>query len=105
MNELKKIVVILIEMFAFLAIGVIFTGNILKHIYESYGIQFIGNVWVNWFGVSYILFVLYTLIVGLFIMKESNLYKQRRTSTFFWLLFIGSSYAVFIPFIKGVNPF
>ena len=105
MNELKKIVVILIEMFAFLAIGCIFTGNILKHIYESYGIQFLGNVWVNWFGVSYILFVLYTLIVGLFIMKESNLYKQRRTSTFFWLLLIGSSYAVYIPFIKGVNPF
>nr|ACF35641.1 unknown [Lysinibacillus sphaericus] len=44
-----------------------------------------GNVWVNWFGVSYILFVMYTLIAALFLFKKSILFKQRLTSVFFGL--------------------
>ena len=102
MEELKTIVHRLIEIFALLLIGLLFTLYILRPIYENYGISFSGNVWANWFGVAYIFFVLYTLIFGLFIFK---LFKQRLTSVIFWLLFIGSNYVVFIPFIKGENPF
>lgn len=56
-------------------------------------------------GGSYLLFALYTLIFGLFLFTGNNPFKQRLASVFFWLLFIGSNYIVFIPFIKGTNPF
>lgn len=105
LDELKKVVLRLIEIIAILSIGSLFTAYILRPIYENFGIQFTGNVWVNWFGVSYILFVLYSLIVGLCISKESVLFKKRLTSVLFWLIFIGSNYVVFMPFIKGENPF
>lgn len=105
LDELKKVVLRLIEIIASLSIGLLFTIYILGPIYENFGILFTGNIWVNWFGVSYILFVLYTLIVGLCISKESILFKKRLASVFFWLTFIGSNYVVFIPFIKGENPF
>ncbi|MEG0260363.1 MAG: hypothetical protein RR595_02745 [Lysinibacillus sp.] len=105
MDELKVIVLRLIEIIVILSMGLLVTVNILRPIYESFGIHFTGNVWVNWFGVSYIIFVLYSLIVGLCITKKSTLFKQRLTSVLFWLIFIGSNYVVFIPFIKGENPF
>jgi hypothetical protein len=105
MQGLKKDVVILLESIIFLAIGLLLTVNVASKIYESFGIEFIGNVWVNWFGVSYFLFVLYTVITGLFIMKNTIYYKQRLKSKFFWFLFIGSIYIISIPFVKGENPF
>ena len=104
MGELKIVVYRLTEIFVLLTIGLLITFYILKPVYEYYGISFIGNVWVNWFGVAYIFFVLYTLIFG-FIFKGNHVYKQRLTSILFWLLFIGSNYVVFIPFITGENPF
>lgn len=105
LDEWKKVVLSLLEIIVILSIGLLFTTYILRPIYENFGIQFTGDVWVNWFGLSYILFVLYSLIVGIFIFQESNIFKQRRTSVLFWLIFIGSIYVVFIPFIKGENPF
>ncbi|MCW3491691.1 hypothetical protein [Dethiobacter alkaliphilus] len=105
MSELKEFVFSLVEIFIILAIGLLFTIYILLPVYESFGISFMGNVWVNWFGVSYILYVLYSLIAGLFIFKGSVLFKQRFTLVVFWLVFIGANYVVFIPFFKGENPF
>ncbi len=105
LDEWKKVVLSLLEIIVILSIGLLFTTYILRPIYENFGIQFTGDVWVNWFGLSYILFVLYSLIVRIFIFQESNIFKQRRTSVLFWLIFIGSIYVVFIPFIKGENPF
>lgn len=105
LDEWKKVVLSLLEIIVILSIGLLFTTYILRPIYENFEIQFTGDVWVNWFGLSYILFVLYSLIVGIFIFQESNIFKQRRTSVLFWLIFIGSNYVVFIPFIKGENPF
>ncbi|MEK5332700.1 hypothetical protein [Lysinibacillus sp. FSL W8-0992] len=89
----------------FLVIGFTLTDNVLRTIYENFGIIYSGNVWVNWFGVSYLLFFLYTIIRVIFINKNHNLLKKRIASIIFWLLFIGSVYAVFIPFVKGENPF
>jgi cytochrome c oxidase assembly factor CtaG len=105
MKEIKQALLKLTELFTLLAAGFLVTFYILKPAYESSGIQFIGNVWVNWFGVTYLLFVFYTLIAGLLLVKESMLYKQRMSSVFFWLLFIGSNYVVFVPFLRGENPF
>lgn len=105
LEELKEFVLKLIEFIVTLFIGLQFTLYILRPIYENYGIAFRGNLWVNWFGVAYLLFVLYTLIFGLLLFKGNNRFKQRLTSGFFWLLFIGSNYIVFVPFIKGENPF
>lgn len=103
MTELKNIVALLLEIIVFLIIGYIFIMNVLKYSYELLDIKFLGNVWVIWFGVSYLLFALYTLIGRIYI--DSNIYRQRMTSWIFWLLFIGAIYVVFIPFAKGKIPF
>lgn len=105
LDEMKKIAIRLTEVTSILLMGFLLTELLLWPIYEKYGIPFTGNVWVNWLGVSYLLFVAYTLIVGLYILKKSLLFKKRRTSILFWLLFVASNYVVFIPFIKGENPF
>ncbi|MCA1063454.1 hypothetical protein QTG56_12525 [Rossellomorea sp. AcN35-11] len=105
MNELKIVVIRIIEIITILVMGKLFTDYILEPIYEGFGIKLMGDVWVNWFGMSYILFVLYTLIVALFLFKDSILFKHRLKSVFFWLVFIGANYVVFIPFVKGENPF
>ncbi len=100
-----KSYIIIFETF-FLVIGFTLTNNVLRTLYEKFGISFSGNVWVNWFAVSYLLFFLYTIIRWLFFNKNHNsLVKKRIQSLIFWLLFIGSVYVVFIPFIKGENPF
>jgi dolichyl-phosphate-mannose--protein O-mannosyl transferase len=94
------------EILVSLVAGFILTEYVLRFIYESFGIHFIGNVWVNWFGVSYFLFFLYIVICELINVKKNNyLLKKRITSIFFLILFIGSVYVIFIPFVKGENPF
>ncbi|WP_042220969.1 hypothetical protein [Oceanobacillus manasiensis] len=104
MNEWSKAVARLMEILAILIVGLFFTVYILEPIYEHFGIKFMGNVWVNWFGVSYILFALYTLI-AIFLFKNSFICKHRLKSVLFWLTFIAANYVVFVPFVKGENPF
>lgn len=89
----------------YLSIGFIVTYYFLSMIYEQNGIGFYGNVWVNWFGVSFLIYFIYTVIAGLFINKKNDVFITRIKSTSFWVLFIVSLYVVFIPFIKGMNPF
>lgn len=89
----------------FLIIGFSLTVTVLRAVYESFGIKFIGNVWVNWFGVSYLLYFLYTLLSSVFVYENVNLFKERKTSIIFWILLMISLYVVFIPFVKGENPF
>ncbi|WP_139364888.1 hypothetical protein [Sutcliffiella halmapala] len=60
---------------------------------------------MNWFGVSYILFALYDMAVGLLVMKGNALYKLSLFSVFFWLLFLTSVFTILIPFVKEENPF
>ncbi|MBM7602597.1 magnesium-transporting ATPase (P-type) [Metabacillus crassostreae] len=104
MSIWKAYAVTLLEIVIFLFIGFILTENVLRVVYGNLGIRFNGNVWVNWFGVSYILFVTYT-IVRIVISKNNFLIKERTRSILFWLLFLGSIVVVFIPFIIGRNPF
>lgn len=105
MSIWKKQMIIYLEFIGFLVIGFIVTENGLRYIYESFDIPFMGNVWVNWFGVSYFLFFIYTLICSLFIKENANFFRKRMKSIVFWVLLIGSTYAIVIPFVKGENPF
>jgi hypothetical protein len=105
MNEIKNALLKVIELITLLAAGFLVTFYILKPAYENSGIEFMGDVWVNWFGVTYLIYVFYTLISGLLILKGSTLYKHRMSSIFFWVLFAVSNYIVFVPFVKGENPF
>ncbi|MFC0562561.1 hypothetical protein [Halalkalibacter alkalisediminis] len=94
-----------IELFFFLAVGFYLTLNMAGNFYGRYGIEFRGNIWVNWFGISYFLFVVYTAIMGSFIFKEAKFYNRFLTSKIFWLLFVCSIYIILVPFLKGENPF
>ncbi|WP_416150852.1 hypothetical protein ACM26V_07755 [Salipaludibacillus sp. HK11] len=93
------------EILAFWAIGLVITLHIAGNIYGRFGIEFTGNVWVNWFGISYFLLVIYTVVMGTVIIKDSDYYKQFLTSKLCWIIFVGSIYIIVIPFIKGENPF
>ncbi|MBN8191847.1 hypothetical protein JI667_06750 [Bacillus sp. NTK074B] len=105
MSEFHKAIIRLFERVAFLIIGFLCLFHILKPVYERFGIEFMGNVWINWFGISYILYVFYTLIASFFIAKENTFFQQRVSSFVFWILFIVANYVVFVPFVKGENPF
>ncbi|MBP3950913.1 hypothetical protein [Bacillus suaedae] len=94
-----------IELLFFLVLGLYLTSDFAGRFYGSYGIEFMGNIWVNWFGISYFLFVIYTIIMGVFLFKEVTFYKRLLRSNIFWLLFIVSIYIILVPFIKGENPF
>ena len=89
-----KFVTSILKLIVFLVIGFIFTDTILRVIYENFGIQFIGNIWVNWLGVSFLFYFLYTVIM-----------KTRIISILFWVLLFAAVYIIFIPFIIGRNPF
>lgn len=89
----------------YLSVGFIVTHYFLSVVYESNGIRFIGNVWMNWFGVSFLIYFIYTMIGGLFIKKKNAALTTRIKSTSFWVLFVVALYIVLIPFIKGENPF
>ncbi|QNK87887.1 hypothetical protein H7992_22455 [Sporosarcina sp. resist] len=105
MSALKRDAITFFKVLIYLAIGFILTENVLGVIYEDFGISFMGNVWVNWFGLSYLLYFFYTIIRVLFTNENNQLFKKRMKSKVFWVLFIVSAYVVFIPFIKGINPF
>ncbi|MFS0783513.1 hypothetical protein [Bacillus sp. 1P06AnD] len=103
MSEFKKASFLSLEILLSLALGLLFTIYVLKYIYENSGFSLSGNVWVNWFGISYFIFFLYSLAIGL--SKGGSIFKKRISSTFFWILFLGSIYIVFIPLFIDKNPF
>ncbi|QFG00042.1 hypothetical protein PB01_15085 [Psychrobacillus glaciei] len=105
MATLKMSFFIATEIIIYLILGLVLTENGLRVIYENSGIPFLGNVWVNWFGVSYLLFFFYTMIRRLFFQKNNAFYSERAKSIVFWMLFFVSIYVVFIPFYLGKNPF
>lgn len=95
----------ILELMFFFVIGLLFTIYIASNIYESFGIVFMGNVWVNWFGISFFIFGLHSIIVRLLLLKSSTIFIDRLNSKLFWLFFASSVYIVIIPFILGKNPF
>ncbi|MGA5690654.1 hypothetical protein [Cytobacillus pseudoceanisediminis] len=101
----KMYLITIIEIISFLVIGFLLTENVLKNVYESAQISFTGNVWVVWFGLSFMLFGLYTIVLFFFVSKENRLLKERLTSKTFWLIIIASIIGVFVPFFIGEIPF
>ncbi|MFK0524010.1 hypothetical protein ACINKY_17560 [Paenibacillus illinoisensis] len=69
MSVWKKQVLIYFEIIGYFVIGFILTENVLTYIYEYYDIPFMGNVWVNWFGVSYFCFFICTITCSQFVIK------------------------------------
>ncbi|TFD99424.1 hypothetical protein [Jeotgalibacillus salarius] len=100
----KMYLVTVIEIILFLVVGFLLTDIVLKNVYEGAGIRFIGNVWVVWFGLSFMLFGLYTIVLS-YVSKESQLLKERLTSKTFWVIFVASTAGVFVPFFIGEIPF
>jgi hypothetical protein len=100
----KMYLITLIEIILFLIVGFLLTDNVLKNVYESAGIRFIGNVWVIWFGISFMVFALYTIILS-FVSKENRLRKERLTSKTFWVIVTASIVGIFVPFFIGEIPF
>lgn len=105
MSVWKKQVLIYFEIIGYFVIGFILTENVLRYIYEYFNIPFMGNVWVNWFGVSYLLFFICTITCSQFVIKNNGIFRKRIKSITFWIFLVGSVYVVFIPFVKGENPF
>ncbi|WP_096200313.1 hypothetical protein [Bacillus sp. FJAT-45350] len=105
MEGCRRDVINILELILFWIIGFYLTVNFASKVYESYGISFMGNVWVNWFGISYVLLAVYSIIAYIFTRNRSNFYRGRMKSIYFWIIFIVSLYIVIIPFIKGENPF
>ncbi len=100
----KMYLITIIEIILFLVVGFLLTDNVLKNVYESAEIRFMGNVWVVWFGLSFMLFGLYTIVLS-FVLKESRLLKERLISKTFWVIVIASIFGVFVPFFIGEIPF
>ncbi|KAA0547086.1 hypothetical protein FZW96_13980 [Bacillus sp. BGMRC 2118] len=90
-----------LEIFLFLLGGFFITENLMKYLYEDAGIRYIGNLWVVWFGLSFMLLGIYTLILS----SYQPLHKDRIKSKTFWVIFTGSIIGVFIPFLLGRIPF
>lgn len=105
MQKIKMEGIKLLESITFLISGFLFTYYVISKIYNYVGIDVFGNIWVNWFGVSYFFFVLHTIIASLFIKKIAIYLTQRLKSKIFWFLFVVSIYTILIPFVIGRNPF
>ncbi|KHF41254.1 hypothetical protein [Halalkalibacter okhensis] len=94
-----------IELLFFLALGFYLTVSVAEAFYGSFGIEFTGNIWVNWFGISFFLFVIYTVIMGLFLFKHVGFYRKFLELKLYWVLCCVAIYIIVIPFIRGENPF
>ncbi|PLR77005.1 hypothetical protein CU633_12335 [Bacillus sp. V3-13] len=103
MKIFKLYLISLIEIFLFLCLGFILTRYILKPIYELNGVRFEGNVGIVWFGFSFILFSIYTLIWAKLRnnQQQSTLIKERLSSFTFWFIFASSIVVVILPFLNG----
>ncbi|QKS72787.1 hypothetical protein FLK61_39955 [Paenalkalicoccus suaedae] len=94
-----------LELLLFLGIGLYITEYVAGPFYEGQGIRFEGNVWVNWFAISYVLFVVYVVIMGLFLFKNVAFYRWFLSSVIFWILCAGAIFVVVLPVVVGENPF
>ena len=92
-----------LELILFLVIGLLITIYLDSNIYESFGIEFVGNLWVNWFGISFFVFSIYSIITRFFL--KNLVIIDRLKSKLYWSFFAGSIIIVFIPFVLGKNPF
>ena len=101
MDKLKMYITTIIEVIIFLVLGFFLSDTVLKRIYEGFDIAYMGNIWTVWFGLSFILFCLFTLFRRFIWTNKSAVLEERITSITFWIIFILSIYGVFSPFVTG----
>ncbi len=71
MDIWKMYAVTFVEITDFLSLRFFLAENLLRNVYESAGIAYVGNVGVVWFGLSFFLFCLYSLF-RFFILSKKN---------------------------------
>lgn len=101
MDFLKVVILSMLKIFIFLAAGLAVTLYVLQPIYEMKGIVYTGNVWVIWFGLSYILYAAVTFYDFWFHKTK----RDKLHSFWFWIAFIAAWFIILIPFQKGEIPF
>ena len=101
MDTLKMYVTTVIEIIIFLVLGFFLSDNILRRIYEGFDIAYMGNIWTVWFGLSFLLFCIFTLFRRFILSNKSLLLEEHISSITFWIIFILSIYGVFSPFVTG----
>ena len=104
MDQLKGYYWTIFEVFLALLIGSITTNVIIRQLYELNDVQFLGNISVIWFSVSFMIYGLESLI-RLLIWKNSEQLKKRISGYFFWSVLFISIIIVLIPIFKGEIPY
>ncbi|GGI13499.1 hypothetical protein [Gottfriedia solisilvae] len=104
MDQLKSYYWTIFEVFLALLIGSITTNIIIRQLYAINDVQFLGNISVIWFSVSFMIFGLESLI-RLLIWKNSEQLKKRIRGYFFWAVFFISIIILIIPILKGEIPY
>ena len=94
-------VITIIEIVVFLVTGFFLSDTVLRRIYEAFDIAFMGNIWTVWFGLSFLLFCIFTLFRRFILVNKSPVLVGRISSVTFWIVFILSIYGVFSPFVTG----
>lgn len=101
MNISKMYFITVIEIIIFLFVGYFLSELVLSEIYESAGIPYVGRIGVIWFGISFVLFCVYTLFRSYFLKQQTPILKDRISSATFKFVFLLSLIAVFYPFVFG----
>lgn len=101
MKAWKMYLITIVEIVIFLIIGFFLSEKVLNGIYESMDIPYIGNLGIIWFGVSFLLFSLYTVFQNFILAKKSPVLKGRISSITFWFVFLLSVYAIISAFVRG----
>lgn len=104
MNQLKGYYWTIFEVFIALIIGSITTQVVIRQLYEKNDVEFIGNLSVIWFSVSFIIYGIESLI-RLLIWKNSELLKKRIRGYSFWAVFLFAILLLLIPILKGEIPY
>lgn len=104
MDQLKGYYWTIFEVFLALLIGSITTNVIIRQLYQINDVQFLGNISVIWFSVSFIIYGIESLI-RLLIWKNSEQLKRRISGYFFWVVLFLSFIILIIPILKGEIPY
>jgi hypothetical protein len=76
MNDIRMYILTIIEITIFLFIGFFLSQYGISKIYEAMGILYLGNIGVIWFGLSFVLFSLYTLLRNFVLFQKSLVLKN-----------------------------
>ncbi|MET3194819.1 hypothetical protein [Bacillus sp. OAE603] len=104
MDQLKGYYWTIFEVFLALLTGSITTNVIIRQLYAINDVQFLGNISVIWFSVSFMIYGLESLI-RLLIWKNSEQLKKRIRGYFFGAVFFISIIILIIPILKGEIPY